>query len=69
MFLRVPPGCRLCQRREDLGCFRTEGRDILGHTGVLDEERRPIQLGVCGFGFYGNHILVKADRPCYNGGR
>ncbi len=68
VFLRAAllPG-RL-QHGQQLGGLGAVNRGIVpGYAGVFDEERGAIQGGVCRF--YGKRLLVKADRPCYNGGR
>ncbi len=67
MFLRVAfLPCRLQHGQKLGGLGAVGGGIILGHTGVFNEERSAVQGGVCRF--YGKRLLVKADRPCYNGG-
>lgn len=56
------------QQGQQLGRLGAVGRGVMpGHAGVFNEERGAVQGGVCGF--YGNHLLVKSDRLCYNNGR
>ena len=65
MFLRDAflPDC--IQHSQQLGGLGAVSRGIIpGHASAFNQERGTIQGGVCGF--YGNQLLVKAHRPCYN---
>ncbi len=65
MFLRDAflPG--FIQHGQQLGGLGTVARGIIpGQASAFNQECGAVQGGVGRF--YGNHVLVKAYRPCYN---
>lgn len=65
MFLRDAFLLGRLQHGQQLGGLGAVGRGIIpGHASAFNQERGTIQGGVGRV--YGNHSLVKADRPCYN---
>ena len=52
------------QHGQQLGGLGAKGWVKPGYTGAFNEECGAVQSGVGRV--YGNHLLVKAHRPCYN---
>lgn len=65
MFLRDAFLLGRLQHGQQLGSLGTVARGIIpGYAGAFNQERGTVQGGISRF--YGNHSLVKANRPCYN---
>ena len=68
MFLRDAFLRGRLQHGQQLGGLGAVGRGIIpGYASAFNQERGTVQGGVCRV--YGDHLLAKVYRPCYNEGR